>query len=261
MEKLQLWENPIELIEPFAFNGLQNLKILELNISKKFILHDECFKNLPNLEIISFGETDLDNICFDQLKFLNARDCVLNNIIFMNKLENLEFLDFQLNVDLIETFENIHFNRLKFLALKCDNVPMFNSSFRYFKGKLELIDVRKFPSGKLINLLNLECLSLLSTSSDNVSNLSLDFFNGLQKLKYFLIEIKHDERNERAIEQNCFNLLQQKLSFSNVSPLFDPLLEKFYDSEFYHCKMNTWKGSAFFSYIKVCFFLNYFNHF
>ncbi|CAF1131965.1 unnamed protein product, partial [Brachionus calyciflorus] len=135
---------------------LNNLKSLESDIDLEIFE-----KNYSTLEILSLEYQTLKNLNnFKMLKFLNIRNCSpLECINFLNDLNQMEFLDFKLPNNLIDSFELVNLYKLKFLVLTCENIPNFNESFKNLQG-LELINAKSIPRDQFVNLINVDYLAL-----------------------------------------------------------------------------------------------------
>ncbi|CAF0820828.1 unnamed protein product [Brachionus calyciflorus] len=223
LEYLKITDNPLSLIESDAFNGLNHMSILEINSTHKQLNFDSTvFHTCVNLKVLNLGENsvNLTPEFFDKLtslQFLNIRHNMINEINFLNKMENLEFLDVQFinSKEFGENFEKLCLSNLKFLVITCETVPRFSSNFSNLQG-IEIIGPKSLPNDVFANLVNLDYFKLRTNDQKLVDKSEKESFNGLKNLKYFAFEINDTPINLKI------QLEEKKSVFMS---LFDPLIQ------------------------------------
>ncbi|CAF0827206.1 unnamed protein product [Brachionus calyciflorus] len=201
LEYLLLTDNPLSQIESDAFNGLKNLSFLDIGNSHRYWSTESLnfdstvFQPCTGLKIINLGKNNvnLTSEYFNKLtslQFLNIRHNMIDEINFLNKMQNLEILDLQFinTKEFNENFEKLCLPNLKFLVITCETVPRFNSSFSNLKG-IHINRAKNFQNGAFVNLLNLDYFRLRTNDQKLVDKLEKESFKGLKSLKYFAFEI------------------------------------------------------------------------
>ncbi|CAF0777187.1 unnamed protein product [Brachionus calyciflorus] len=177
--------------------NLSKLKCLEsFYVEERFIIN-------PNLEILNVNCIEPKFLLsFKMLKFCKISINFEFQVLILNELQQLEFLDLYLENDLnkkiTNLFEYLNFPKLKFLVLNCKNVPKFNASFQNLQG-LELIEPTFIPHDQFVNLVSLEYLAITIPGVNMFRKFISTNFQSLNKLKYLKIEsmtIGLDEESE-----------------------------------------------------------------
>ncbi|CAF0914801.1 unnamed protein product [Brachionus calyciflorus] len=201
LEYLKFLKNSISQLELYGYWGFKSLKILEIDQNL------ELYKINPRLEILSYKFYKLKCVNnFKMLKFLNIRKCYFKSIDFLNGLNELEFLDINLPVDLIDSFELVNLPKLKFLVLTCENIPNFNESLNNLQG-LELSGCRFLPRDQFVNLVNLDYLYVSHSEFviKTFINANFQIINQLKYLKYdsnFFFGFIDDEIEKEKIRRD-----------------------------------------------------------
>ncbi|RMZ97137.1 hypothetical protein BpHYR1_042600 [Brachionus plicatilis] len=206
LENIQIFRSEFAKSEIKSFNGLENLKILETDLTEETL-----FKS--NLEILSLDfQSFKPHASFNGLKFLNIRVGCLEQIEHLNQLNQLEFLDFELDEKLVDDFNQVNLPKLKYLVLICSNTPNFNQSLQNLQG-LELIGARFMPRDRFLNLKSLDYLALKDSLQSMLETFYRTTFNTIKNLKFlkienYLYEFSYDDDKKNEIYEKLSKLFE-----------------------------------------------------
>ncbi|CAF0976877.1 unnamed protein product [Brachionus calyciflorus] len=220
-----------------SFNGLKSLESLKVFRSHLSDFFNGDFVSLPNsvkcletryfdasslkinpsLEILNIGHATLDIFAnLKMLKFLKVEFIQVNDIVLLNELSQLEYLDLTLKENL-EEFNLVNFSMLKFLVLTCDKIPKFNGSLKNLQG-LELINAKIIPNDAFDNFVNLDYLALIDPEENMFDKFISTEFESIKNLKYFKLESHTFEIVDDELEKikkalvNFFEYNNKKIS-------------------------------------------------
>lgn len=186
------------LIEEFGFlNELKNLEILDLSLiesDNKRKLDLDSTNKCNNLKILKlydiyYKDLDIKTLTGYNLIYLNIFSFFeWKNINLLNSFDRLEYLCLTLNEKLIETFNKINFENLKYLAIKTSKIPVFGINLINLKAiEVETHSYLEDEVDYFQNLINLKLLKIIAYDDDLLIKIQICPFKKL-KLNYFEIQ-------------------------------------------------------------------------
>jgi hypothetical protein len=104
LETILVSDNDIQMVHPEVFNGLQNLRQIDLHNNSIDYIHPSLFQNNPNLSVLDLSCNDLKTLQVDfsyntKLKFLNlsVNMLTLEDLTIFRPLISLQILDLSNN--------------------------------------------------------------------------------------------------------------------------------------------------------------------
>ncbi|CAF1028935.1 unnamed protein product [Brachionus calyciflorus] len=199
LETLFVSHNTIEQME---LSGLTSLRYLYLmGRRNKLLLDSNFFNNCFNLTVINLEDfyiNDLPSNIFESLKCLkylnisNRKLFLSDNIIlksfdFLKPLKYLEYLSVTLNEDLYQYFNLIELPILKYLCIKCYNVPILKNNFKNLIT-LQMEFIKKIEPLCFNNLNGIRNLKLIFDDNRNLGYIYSTYFNTLDNLDYLFFK-------------------------------------------------------------------------